>query len=299
MDALDTLKDQPFFLGVGFRRPHLPFACPEKYWNLYDRNQLAKPVNPNPPENVPELALHDWWELRNYLDIPDKGPLSAEKIAELRHGYYAATSFVDAQIGKVIQKLDDFNLRDNTVVVLWSDHGYHLGEHNLWCKTTNFEWDTHVPLIISTPDQKTVGVKTEALVEIIDLYPSLAELCGLPVPADLDGKSMAPLLSDPSQPWKKAALSQFPRPWGYRWKTGEMGYSVRTQRFRYTEWIDWKTGKMVAQELYDHRIDSLETRNVAYKDAYRKWIPELSKTLHELCPILKEKRYGKATDNGS
>ena len=281
IQALETLKDRPFFLALGFRRPHLPFTCPRKYWDLYDRQDLAFPINPKAPQNVPSLAMHNWAELRNYLDIPDKGSLSPEKIAELRHGYYACTSFVDAQIGKVIKKLGKSGLRQNTVIILWSDHGYHLGEQNLWCKLTNFEWDTHVPLILSTPTQKSRGVQTNALVEFIDIYPTLAELCDLPISADLEGKSMVPLLNRPHQTWKKAAISQFPKPWGYSWKPGVMGYSLRTKRFRYNEWIEWKTKQVVSKELYDHQVDAHETINMVAKDEYQKYLQDLSQTLHE------------------
>ena len=282
IQALEQLKDRPFFLALGFRRPHLPFSCPKKYWDLYDRQQLAKPLNPDTPQNVPALALHRSGELRNYPDIPDKGSLSPGKTAELRHGYYACVSFVDAQIGKVIRKLDELGLREKTIIVLWGDHGYHLGEHNLWCKTTNFELDTHVPLILSAPNKKQRGQKTDALVELIDIYPTLVELSGLPMPTGLDGKSMVPLLSDPDRPWKKAVLSQFPKPWGYSWKTGVMGYSLRTHRFRYNEWIDWKTGKIVATELYDHETDKHETINVASRREYREQLSLLSETLQQV-----------------
>lgn len=262
IDILTSVKDKPFFLAVGFRRPHLPFSAPEKYWDLYKRESIPLPSNMHAPVNVPSIALHPSVELRGYTDVPDEGALSDNKKKELLHGYYASTSYVDAQIGKVLNTLDSLGLRDKTIVVLWSDHGYHLGEHGLWCKTTNFELDTRVPLIISYPGQKHKGEKTDALVELVDLYPTLADLVGLPVPDSLEGTSMKPLLEDPSRQWNEVAFSQFPRK-SPRSKGFIMGYSVRTDDMRFTEWVDLQTGNVEARELYDHRIDSLEMNNVA------------------------------------
>ncbi|MGD8239114.1 MAG: sulfatase [Armatimonadota bacterium] len=263
IDALRQLKDRPFFLAVGIRKPHLPFSAPKRYWDLYDRAKLPPPPNPEKPEGAPELALHNWVELRGYTDIPDVGPLSPEQAMELRHGYYAATSYADAQIGKVVAELERLGLDRNTVVILWGDHGFHLGEHDLWCKTTNFELDTRVPLILSVPGMPRPGVTADALVEFVDIYPTLVELCDLPVPDGLEGTSMAPVLEDPDRPWKRAAFSQFPRPWPSRDEPRVMGYSVRTAGHRYTEWLGRETGELQARELYDHASDPLETTNLA------------------------------------
>ena len=277
--ALEENRDQPFFLAVGFMKPHLPFSCPKKYWDIYDRDSIAPPVNPKKPAGAPEIALHDWVELRGYTDIPDKGPLSTAKIAELRHGYYACVSYTDAQIGKLLDSLNRLNLAHNTVIVLWGDHGWHLGEHALWCKTTNFELDTRVPMIVAAPRQKRAGAKTDALVEFVDIYPTLVELCALSMPKGLEGVSVAPLLNNPNRPWKKAAFSQFPRPWFYKKQPAVMGYTIRTGRHRYTEWLDFKTREVLARELYDHPNDSGETVNLADKREHAQEVQRLSKML--------------------
>ncbi len=278
--AMEESRDRPFFLAVGFMKPHLPFSCPKKYWDLYDRNSIDPPANPKKPAGVPEIALHDSVELRGYTDIPNKGPLSPEKIAELRHGYYACVSYTDAQIGKLLDALDRLDLARNTVIVLWGDHGWHLGEHALWCKTTNFELDTHAPMIVAAPEQKRTAAKTDALVEFVDIYPTLVELCGLPMPGGLEGVSMVPLLKNPNLPWKTAAFSQFPRPWFYKKQPAVMGYTIRTRRHRYTEWLDFKTRQVLARELYEHPNDSGEIANLADKREHAQVVTRLSKMLH-------------------
>lgn len=279
--ALGSLRDQPFFLGVGFLKPHLPFCAPKKYWDLYDRDTLSRPVPERSPEGAPKLALHNWVELRGYTDIPAEGPLTREKIAELRHGYYASTSFTDAQIGKVLDELDRLGLSEKTVIVLWSDNGWHLGEQNLWCKFTNFELDTRVPLIVSAPGQRTPGGRSDGLVEAIDVYPAPVELCGLGMPLGLDGMSLAHLLDDPDETGKEAAYSQFPRPW--RVGRGDfeiMGYTMRTDRWRYTEWIRLVEREVVARELYDHRDDPLETVNLGDREEHAALVLELNQLLN-------------------
>lgn len=279
VEALSSLKAQPFFLAVGFRRPHLPFSAPAPYWDMYSRESIPLPDFTHAPEGAPELALHSSAELRGYTDVPEKGPISEDKMRELIHGYYAATSYVDAQIGKVLQELDRLGLRENTIVVLWSDHGYHLGEQGLWVKTTNFELDTRVPLIISAPGQKKPGIRSDALVELVDLYPTLAELAGLPVPSGLEGVSMKPLLADPARAWKAAAFSQFPRPWMYKDEPQVMGYSMRTANYRYTEWQDFRSGEVRAVELYDMKADPLEKKNLAGEAAFSGRMEALSERL--------------------
>lgn len=260
--------DKPFFLAVGFWKPHLPFNAPKKYWDLYDRKKIAPPANPDAPRNGPEIALHDWKELRNYAGMPKRGDLTREQTMELRHGYLAAISYLDAQIGKTLAELDRLGLRDNTVIALWSDHGFHLGEHSLWCKTSTFELDARVPLIISAPGMKQHGEASNSLTELIDLYPSLVDLCGLPPAAGLEGVSLKPALDDPKATVSRVALTQHPRPAYFKGEPEVMGYSVRTDGFRYTEWRNWKTGKPVAKELYDHGFDPLENVNVAGKPQY-------------------------------
>ncbi len=240
---------QPFFLGLGFRKPHLPFIAPKKYWDLYDRSKIPLPY-PLHPKNAPDLAFASWGELRSYTDIPDVGKLDEVKTRELIHGYYACVSFVDAQIGKIMAELDRLDLRKNTVIVLWGDHGWKLGEYSEWSKHTNFELDTHAPLIISDPDLPK-GVRTNALVEFVDVFPTLTDLCWLPPSEGMEGVSMMPLFTEPNKPWKKAAFSQFPR--------GKkiMGYSIRTDQYRYNEWIEVKSKDILARELYDLKNDPL------------------------------------------
>ncbi len=275
-------RDQPFFLAVGFWKPHLPFNAPRKYWDLYDRDDIASPASPDAPHDGPEIALHDWRELRNYAGMPKKGRLTREQTLELRHGYLAAISYVDAQIGRVLDALDKSGEADNTVVALWSDHGFHLGEHSLWCKTSTYELDARVPLIIASPEMAQRGESTQAAVELIDLYPTLVDLCGLPSIAGLEGVSLRSLLEDPGAAVKEGALTQHPRPAYYKGNPDVMGYSVRSGGFRYTEWRDWKTGRPVAVELYDHAADPLEDKNVAHKDAHRAERERLSRLLGEL-----------------
>jgi iduronate 2-sulfatase len=255
VQTLRKVKDKLFFLAAGFLKPHLPFVSPKHYFDLYPPEKLSLADNPFPPKDCPDIALTNWGELRAYSDIPAKGPLSDKKALELIRGYYAATSYVDAQIGRLLNELDSLGLQDKTVIVLWGDHGWHLGEHGLWCKHTNFEVATRSLLIVSAPGQKNPGAKTDALAEFVDVYPTLCELCSLPIPEGLEGISVFPVMDDPTIPWKKAAFSQYPR--------GKvMGYSVRTDRYRYTEWV--QLGKEpVGIELYDHYKDPAENVNVA------------------------------------
>ena len=269
---LNRLKDKPFFMAMGLYKPHLPFNAPKKYWDMYDRAKVKLAENPFIPKNAPSYATTSWGELRNYYGIPKKGPCSGALARQLIHGYYACVTYIDAQIGLLLDELDRLGLRKNTVIILWGDHGWKLGEHAGWCKHTNFELDTHVPMILSVPAMKTAGRRTRALTEYVDIYPTLCEVCRLPVPAHLEGLSVAPLLKDPDRPWKKAAFSQYPR--------GKvMGYTMKTDRFRYTEWQDRKTGKILARELYDHQKDPDENINAAAQPEYKQQIPRLSRIL--------------------
>ena len=265
--AAKESEHQPFFLGVGFRKPHLPFCAPKKYWDLYDRSKIALPY-PDKPRNAPDIAFTTWGELRSYSDIPDVGPCDEATTRELIHGYYACVSFMDAQVGKLLAELDRLNLRKDTIVILWGDHGWKLGEYSQWSKHTNFELDTHVPMIISDPDYPQ-GVRVNALTEFVDIYPTLAESCGLPLPESLEGASMVPLLENPRRAWKKAAFSQYPRP------KNIMGYSMRTDQFRYTEWQDKKNGEVKFRELYDLRNDPLCKESIVDKAGSEKLVAEL------------------------
>jgi arylsulfatase A-like enzyme len=265
--AADEKERQPFFLGVGFRKPHLPFCAPKKYWDLYDRAKIALPY-PEKPRNAPDIAFTTWGELRSYSDIPDVGPCDEATTRELIHGYYACVSYMDAQVGKVLDELDRLNLRKDTVIILWGDHGWKLGEYSQWSKHTNFELDTHVPMIIADPDHSK-GVRVSALTEFVDIYPTLSELCGLPLPDGLEGTSMAPLLENPKRKWKKAAFSQYPRP------KDIMGYSMRTDQYRYTEWQDQKSGEVKFRELYDLKHDPLCKESIVDKAGNEKLVAKL------------------------
>jgi arylsulfatase A-like enzyme len=269
---LNRLKDKPFFMAVGFTRPHLPFNAPRKYWDLYKKDDIRLSDNPLVPKGAPKETLTDWGELRGYVGMPKSGPMPEDLARQLIHGYYASVSYVDAMIGKVLDEMERLGLADKTVVVLWGDHGWKLGDYGMWCKHTTFEIDTHVPMIISAPGMKARGARTSALTEFVDIYPTLAELCGLALPAHLEGASMVPLLSDPGLPWKRAAFSQYP-------SRGLMGYSVRSGRWRYTEWIDIKDGTIKERDLYNHENGPLAAANQVSEPALADTVKELSRLL--------------------
>jgi iduronate 2-sulfatase len=262
--VMAEVKDQPFFLAVGFWKPHAPFNAPKKYWDLYDRAKLP-PLNAAKPEGAPEIAFHQSTEV---LGPPNKQtPVSPEQAAEMRHGYFANISYMDAQIGKVLAALEASGAADNTIIVFFADHGYQIGEHSLWGKTSDFEFDAHVPLLISDLRKDHHGKKTAALAELVDLFPTLVELCDLPKPNGLDGSSLLPVLGDPASSGKPAAFTQHPRPAYFDREPDKqpkaMGYSVRTKDVRYTEWRDWKTKSIVARELYLTEQDPAELKNHA------------------------------------
>ncbi len=290
LKAIETLQrlretQQPFFLAVGFVKPHLTFSCPQKYWDLYPANTIQLPDNYHAPKNAPLPATHDGYELRSYGKVPASGDFSDDLALNLIRGYRACISFVDAQIGRVHDELDRLGLRDNTIIVLWGDNGYHLGENGVFTKMTNFEWGTHVPLIVSVPGQKTAGQKTQALIEFVDIYPTLAELAGLPLPAHLEGTSFTPLLNDPSRPWKSAAFSQYARRGNAKTQSmGRgpdtfMGRTIRTDRWRYTEWLDPQQ-QLAGRELYDHQTDPGENVNLAGDPERAQVVAELARQLH-------------------
>ena len=253
-------SDQPFFLAVGFWKPHLPFNPPKKYWDLYDPADFSPAKNDQPPENCPPIALHNGRELLG--EGTGRIDLKREWNIELLRGYLAGISFLDAQVGKLLDELDRLKLTDSTVVVFWSDHGFHLGEHGLWCKTSNFELDARVPLIIAPPNCKSAGRKTDSFAELLDLYPTLSDLCDLPKPTGTEGTSLVPVLREPTESVKPAAWTQHPRPAYYKGKPEVMGVSVRTDLYRYTEWRETASGNVVASELYDHKTDPNENHNV-------------------------------------
>lgn len=253
--ALREWRDRPFFIATGFYKPHLPFVAPRKYWDLYRRDRLPLPDNQFAPAGAPPYAVPSDRELRTYVGIPEEGEFPEELKRTLLHGYLASVSYVDAQVGRLLAELRTLGLLDKTMIVLLGDHGYMMGEHGTWAKKhSNFEIATRSPLIVSAPGM-AASAQTNALVEFVDIYPTLAELAGLRAPATLEGRSFVPLLNDPQTPWKPAAYSQHPG-------GGRMGRSVTDGHFRYTEWA--RTGEAPdGIELYDHAVDPGENRNRA------------------------------------
>jgi len=273
-------KGQPFFLAVGFLKPHLPFVAPKKYWDLYDPDTIPLPAIDRLPNGAPAFAGHDNGELHSYANVPKGNPIPADFAKKLRHGYYACVSYTDAQIGRLLDALDREGLAGNTVVVLWGDHGWQLGDHGLWHKHTNFELAARAPLLISVPGQKTAGRKCDSLVEFVDVYPTLADVCGLSIPPGLDGASLKPCIEGTAKSAKQVALSQYPRSGAATGNRPLMGYSIRDARWRLTLWRDRRDGTIVATELYDEENDPAETKNLAAAHA------EVVSRLREFLPPL-------------
>jgi iduronate 2-sulfatase len=291
IEALEEFaeKRRTFFLAVGFWKPHAPFNAPKKYWDLYDRANVPMPINPTWPKDSPEIARHNGKELQD--QGKDAVALEGEVLREVRHGYLANISYLDAQVGKVLDALDRLKLTDKTVVVFWSDHGYHLGEHALFAKTSNFDLDARVPLIFRVPQLPSAVGNTDSLAELLDIYPTLSELCELPNPVGLEGKSLVPILKDPKASVREVAMTQHPRPAYYNSRNGEgpthMGYSLRTATHRYTEWRDWKSGATIASELYDHVLDPNETMNVVESTTNQVLVEELKQLLSKQNPLVR------------
>ncbi|MBN8418856.1 MAG: sulfatase-like hydrolase/transferase [Verrucomicrobia bacterium] len=253
--AAKLKPEEPFFLAVGFLKPHLPFVAPKKYWDLYDPALFKLPALQTAPAGAPEFAPTTWGELRQYRDIPEQGPLAQEQAIHLIHGYYAATSYMDAQLGKVLDALDASGLAGNTIIVFWGDHGWHLGDHGMWCKHTNYEQAARIPVIVAAPGIKPA--RTQALIESCDIYPTLAELAQLPTPPQGDGRSFAEVLTNPTAFVRDHAIHVYPR-------GGLIGRAVRTQRHRLVEWKQPGAAPDTAiLELYDYETDPGETKNLA------------------------------------
>ena len=268
VEVLGQIRDTEFFLAVGFNKPHLPFYAPSKYFDLYPPHAFSVPVDSSLPTNAPDIASNPKG-LKGYQDISKYPPFDDEKTLELIRAYAATTSYVDAQVGRVLNQLDALGLRENTVVVLWGDHGFHLGEHGLWRKNTLFEDSVRSPLIISVPGQTSPNAKTDALVELIDIYPTLCDVCQLPVPTEVEGISMIPVVEEPTRTWKTAAFSQLSR--------GRVhGVSIRTERYRYTE---WGQNGVHGVELYDYGADPDETINIASLSENAELVVRLSEQL--------------------
>lgn len=322
LSAIATLKDmlaknpdKPFFLGLGLKKPHLNFIAPKKYWDLYNRKDIPLAQHIEAPINGAAMGLHPSFELRARAGIPKEGAINDSLARTLKHGYLACVSYADAQIGMMIKALEEAGVRENTIIILWGDHGWHLGDMGIWGKATNYEIGTRVPLMIWTPDMlaKNRGAKTEALVELVDMYPTLCDLAGVPKPDHLEGQSFVPLLDNPKKEWKKAVFSQFPTPALREWAANPlsqgmretyfgplieevegkiiaqqkdkwdrnlfenrlMGYGMRTNHYRLIVWKDYTKPELepVFVELFDHINDPAETVNIADEK------PELVKQL--------------------
>ena len=252
---------KPFFLAVGFKRPHLPFNAPTEFWDLYEREQFEIASFQKQAQNSPSIAYHNFNELRSYTDIPSRGNLSESKQKKLIHAYYAATSYIDHLIGMLTKKLTDLGLDENTIIVLWGDHGWHLGDHNLWCKHSNFEQATRAPLIVSYPGQPNKGATYLHPAEFTDIATTLCDLANIETPVDFEGESLRQAVENPDKQIREGALSQYPR-------NQYMGYSLRTDRYRYTKWVDKTSKAHYAAELYDYELDPLETVNQAGNPEY-------------------------------
>lgn len=324
--------DTPFFLAVGFHKPHLPFHAPKKYYDLYPTaEQVALPENPNVPLDFPPIA-RGFGDITYYNDIRPyyytancstdvdasfhECRIPDDHARKLRRGYYACISYIDTLVGKMVRELEDLDMADDTIIVLWSDHGWHLGEHNHWAKQTNFEDAIRVPLVIRVPGKTDKGIRTNALVELIDIFPSITELAGLKVPplcpvqnnnllTCVEGTTVTPLIQSPNRPWKKAAFSQFPRPWtgmtaipdkppfsGDEHQEDVMGYSIRVDNFHFIEWYsfdritakpDWTDiwGTELYQHIVHHEPFNNENFNLAFEPEMQDIVKELRQMLHD------------------
>ncbi len=274
MLAIEKLKQlkknkKPFFLGVGYLKPHLPFNAPKKYWDMYDHNSIALANNPFHPQNIPKGFIHNSPELRmQYSGVPTSNPLPDDYSRKLRHGYYACVSYIDAQIGELLNALDKLGMADNTIIVLFGDHGYNLGEHSIWTKHTNLDVSLKSPLIIKAPGMK--ANKTQGIVEFVDIYPTIVNLVGLNTPKHCEGKSMVPLMKNSNAKWQNEIFA-----W---WRNG---LTIRTPQFIYTEWMNEKTLDRQARMLYDHNVDPDENINVAEDPKYIHVADSLSTRLRE------------------
>ncbi len=272
ISCLEKFRDinQPFFMAVGFLKPHLPFNAPKRYWDIYDPREIGIAENPDPPEDAPRQAIHNWGELRNYYSIPETGALTDSAANKLRHGYYACVSYTDALVGLLLDELEKNGFAENTIIVLWGDHGWNLGEHGLWCKHCNFNTSINAPLIVKVPGL-TKGKMNNSITEFIDIYPTLCELSGLNLPGHLEGQSLVKRLKKPEKREKDFAVSKF-----------NNGITFIENNYFYTEWFN-NNDSTVAKMLYNHDTDPEENINISGN-------PEHSKLVHSFGIKLKEKR---------
>lgn len=276
IERMNALKDTSFFLAVGFRKPHLPFVAPAKYWDLYNEDKIIVPSSDKP--DAPSYAFANFGELRNYHGMPATGYVDPEDAKKLIHGYYACVSYIDAQVGLLIEELKRLKLYENTIIVFWGDHGWKLGDYGEWCKHTNFEIDTRIPVIVRAPGLTAErGWKSDVIIETVDIYPTLCELAGLGVPSHVQGTSFKPALEDAEYKWDDVAFSQYPR--SVKTEAGMqslMGTSMRTSGYRLTRWVDIATGITVAEELYDNTNDRSELTNLTGNEDYLEKLIELN-----------------------
>ncbi len=305
MKEMAETDDKPFFLALGFHKPHLHWIAPKRYWDLYDPADIPLATQADGPKNGAAMGLHASFELRTRHGIPKTGPIDPELARTLKHAYLACVSYVDAQLGRMVAALEEAGLRDNTIIVVWGDHGWHLGDMGIWGKATNYEIAARVPMMIWTPDmpKNSRGKTTDALVELIDIYPTLCDLAGVDQPSHLEGHSFVPLLDDPDRNWKTAAFSQYPNPALREWAANPlspgmretffgaliqdveariiaqqkerwdrnlfeqhlMGYAMRTDRYRLVAWKDTAhpDAPPLFVELFDHEQDPEETVTIA------------------------------------
>ncbi|MGD8240398.1 MAG: sulfatase [Armatimonadota bacterium] len=282
-----SASGKPFFMAVGYKKPHLPFIAPKRYWDLYKRDEIATAPNPFHPENMPRGAVDGFpGEMNSYYDARETANAQKAKglqdfeppfARQLIHAYYACVSYIDAQVGRLLNALDETGLAQNTAVCLWGDHGWHLGENGTWGKHTNLEWGTRSPLIFRVPGQRNAGVATDAFAEFVDVYPTLAEACGLDVPEHCEGTSVLPVMNDPRRRWKRAAFSQFRKTIN---GVACMGYTMRTDEYRYTEWRKRADlDEVVATELYDHRRNHDENENIVGDPKHAAVVRELAQQM--------------------
>lgn len=280
--ALEAMQDlakdeQPFFLAVGYYKPHLPFAAPERYWQNYQASELPLAKINQLPQGAPPYLFRSWSEPGSYLDVPKEEPFVDSLSAQLKMGYYACVSFIDEQLGQLLGQLETLGLQDNTIIVLWGDHGFKLGEYGRWSKHSTMEIDTRVPLILSVPGLAG-GQEVNSIVELVDIYPTLCELAGLSLPSQkTDGQSFARLMASTDSDSAEHA---------YAYSTivhdSMQAHSLRNQNFRFTAWLPVdEQGEIRATELYDHRTDPNETTNLATSANYQKEVKQFVQVLRE------------------